>query len=261
MVPTFFFLGREVPFYGLMITCGVLAGGFAGYRLCARWGLSTDRFLIAGCYVFFFGMLGAKLLYIAVSLDQIDFSRLTEPAYLNALLLGGFVFYGGVAGGMAGAALAARIHHIRVLSYLYLCVPCLPLIHAFGRVGCFCAGCCFGMPYDGPGAVVYLASFGAPLGTPLFPVQLVEAAANLLIFLFLLLRLHRRGPGPAQVGWYLLLYAPMRFVLEFFRYDAVRGSLWLLSTSQWISLLLFAAALALLFLSPRLPRFVPDSKE
>ena len=261
MVPTFSFLGREIPFYGLMITCGVFAGSFAGYRFCRRWGLSTDRFILAGCYVFFFGMLGAKLLYIAVSLDQIDFSRLTEPAYLNALMLGGFVFYGGVLGGAAGAALASRIHHIRVLSYFYLCVPCLPLIHAFGRLGCFCAGCCFGMPYDGPLAVVYRASFGAPLGTPLFPVQLVEAAANLAIFLFLLLRLYRRGPGPEQIGWYLLLYAPVRFVLEFFRYDAVRGSLWLLSTSQWISLALFAVAIAVLHFSPRLPRFAPDSKE
>ena len=261
MVPTFSFLGREIPFYGLMITCGVFAGSFAGYRFCRRWGLSTDRFILAGCYVFFFGMLGAKLLYIAVSLDQIDFSRLTEPAYLNALMLGGFVFYGGVLGGAAGAALASRIHHIRVLSYFYLCVPCLPLIHAFGRLGCFCAGCCFGMPYDGPLAVVYRASFGAPLGTPLFPVQLVEAAANLAIFLFLLLRLYRRGPGPEQIGWYLLLYAPVRFVLEFFRYDAVRGSLWLLSTSQWISLVLFAVAIAVLHFSPRLSRFAPDSKE
>lgn len=258
MVPTFFFLGREIPFYGLMLTLGVLTGGFAGYRLCRRWGLSTDRFLITACYLFLFGMLGAKLAYLALSLDQIEFARLADPAYLSAVVTGGFVFYGGIPGGALGAALAARIHKIPVLSYLYLCVPCLPLVHAFGRIGCFFAGCCFGTPYDGPGAVVYRASFGAPVGTPLFPVQLAEAAANLMIFLFLLFRLRRRGPGPAQICWYLLLYAPVRFVLEFFRYDAVRGSFWYLSTSQWISLPLFAAALLLLRLTPKLPAFAPD---
>lgn len=99
---------------------------------------------------------------------------------------------------------------------------------------------------------MYTESYsGVPTGVALFPVQAVESAALLLIF-GVLVAYTRRRRRPNRVGaLYLLLYAPCRFVLEFFRYDAIRGSFFGLSTSQWLSLALFAVGWALCFLPDR----------
>lgn len=76
-----------------------------------------------------------------------------------------------------------------------------------------------------------------------FPVQLLEAGCELGLLL-LLLRLFRKGKCSEQlVVCYLLGYAPLRFGLEFLRGDAARGFLLNLSTSQWLSILLFCTAL------------------
>ena len=50
------------------------------------------------------------------------------------------------------------------------------------------------------------------------------------------------------MGIYLICYAVMRFVLEFFRYDYVRGFLLGISTSQWISIILIPIGILLIVL-------------
>jgi phosphatidylglycerol:prolipoprotein diacylglycerol transferase len=127
-----------------------------------------------------------------------------------------------------------------------------------GRIGCFMAGCCYGRSCDRPWAVTFTDPrayelTGVPLGTPLHPAQLYHAAADALILgvtLFMMPR--RRTPG--QVFWvYVLAYAALRFVVEFFRGDTVRG-LHLggtLSTSQVAAL---PAAIVALLMLRRLAR-------
>ena len=125
-------------------------------------------------------------------------------------------------------------------------VPSVPLMHAFGRLGCFCAGCCYGMPFPAPLGLSFDASPVAPHGVTLFPVQLLEAFLNLIIFGVLLLYARKpRGRGKI-IGLYMSAYAVMRFLLEFLRFDAERGGFWGLSTSQWISLILLPIGLYLL---------------
>ena len=62
----------------------------------------------------------------------------------------------------------------------------IPIMHAFGRVGCFFAGCCYGRPYKGFGAVTFPEGSQGPSGVSLFPVQLVEAILVLIIAIVLL---------------------------------------------------------------------------
>lgn len=128
-----------------------------------------------------------------------------------------------------------------------LTAPAIPLFHVFGRVGCFLGGCCYGLP-SAWGFVYRYSPVAEANGVSRFPVQLVEAAWNLVLFL-LLARLQRRGRD-RLLPLYLALYAPARFLLEFLRGDAYRGIFLGLSTSQWISLFLFPAALYAL-LRPR----------
>ena len=152
-------------------------------------------------------------------------------------LVGGFVFYGGLFGGLLGAFLYTRRYGISFAKFCNTAIVSVPLIHAFGRLGCFCAGCCYGVPADPPLGLYFNNSPVAPHGVALFPVQLLEAGLNLLLF-FVLALVFRKRRRLSPVPVYLTSYAVIRFVLEYFRYDAVRGIFFGLSTSQWISVAL-----------------------
>ena len=229
-----------IPWYGLFIVLGIAAGIVLGYFLIRAEHLAFDDFIQTACFVGLGAMIGAKLLYLAVSWKYIDFSRLTDLEYLNALMGGGFVFYGGQIGGLIGLYLCGKILHIEVAQYARAAIPVIPLVHAFGRIGCSVVGCCYGMPYDGPGAIVYTESIAAPLDVHLFPVQALEAAGCFAITAVLCLYVsscRKRGKRAKSVQLYLAMYAVLRFILEFARYDdAERGIEFGLSTSQWISI-------------------------
>ena len=188
------------------------------------------------------GLLGAKGLYLFVNAGSIEWARLLrDAAYFGQIMTGGFVFYGGLLGAIVVLFGAYLIFRVPVLTYFEEIVHLLPLAHAFGRMGCFLAGCCYGIPYDGPLAVTFPVDNPYTLGgEPLFPVQLVEAACLLVISLVTWLVARKKHWIGVPV--YLMLYAPVRFALEYFRYDAERGGLGPFSTSQWISLALFVAA-------------------
>lgn len=143
----------------------------------------------------------------------------------------------------------------------------IALAHAFGRFGCYLAGCCFGGITQSPLGVNFpngSAAFrlhrkehypelvsqykevGEWVSLSVHPTQLYEAGANFLIFLVLYFVVRRYKKFHGQVFACLLTaYGVSRFVLEFFRDDA-RGGLFGLSTSQLIALPLFAVGVALL---------------
>ncbi len=207
---------------------------------------SLDLFDVvgSGIYAVIAGAIGAKLLFLAVSARQIIELHLG----LEAIIKGGFVFYGGLFGGILGLWIYTKQFHFPIYDLLDLFAVVLPLGHAIGRVGCFFSGCCYGIPYDGFFSYTYEHTLGdAPIGVPLLPVQLIESVCLLALFVcvlcIFLLKPQKRGM-PAFV--YIFGYATMRFILEFFRGDYVRGIFGIFSTSQWISILLFCAAAVLL---------------
>lgn len=233
-----------VTWYGLFIVLGVGAGALLGYFLIRRSGLRYDEFIQIVCFAGLGVMAGSKLLYLIISWDEIDFSRITDPDYLKMLMGGGFVFYGGLIGGITGIMLCKKILHIPVDRYISAALPVVPLAHAFGRIGCAFVGCCYGIPYSGPFSVVYTKSPAAPNGIPLFPVQALEAVLEFMIAALLCIYIAictRRGKKARCLEKYLILYAAVRFWLEFLRYDdAQRGILWGFSVSQWISIIILA---------------------
>jgi phosphatidylglycerol:prolipoprotein diacylglycerol transferase len=120
-----------------------------------------------------------------------------------------------------------------------------------GRFGCLFAGCCYGKPTDLPWGITFTdpfaaANVGTPLGVPLHPTQLYEAGAEFLILIILLATERKGRPFPGRTFWlYLLLYAVSRFVIEFYRGDP-RGAVGILSTSQFISVILAPLAVIML---------------
>jgi len=113
------------------------------------------------------------------------------------------------------------------------------------------AGCCYGLPTNVPWAITFTDPFaasnvGTPLNQALHPTQLYEAAAELLILVFLLTTERKGRTYPGRTFWgYMLLYAVSRFIIEFYRGDE-RGVIMGWSTSQFISLILAPLSLIML---------------
>ena len=183
-------------------------------------------------------IIGAKLLFILVSMDEIIRLKLS----VLAVIKGGFVFYGGLVGGLLGLLVYTRQYKMKLTPFLDIYATVLPLGHAIGRVGCFFGGCCYGIRYNGIFRVVYEQTAGqTPSGVGLLPIQLIEAIALLSLF-FLQLFLFKRKKFAGRQAWsYIVSYSIIRFFLEFFRGDKIRGSVLWLSTSQWISLIMLCA--------------------
>jgi len=190
------------------------------------------------------GVLGGKILFYLTQISEI----MEEPSILWDFA-NGFVIYGALIGGIGGILLYCHRKKLNFWSYFDLTMPSVALAQGFGRIGCFLAGCCYGMKMEGPFAVVFHHSQYAPNGVPLLPTQLISSGLDFLHFVVLLIFARKYKKAEGQVaGLYFILYSIGRFILEFFRGDLVRGNVGVLSTSQFISvfMLIFGSAVFIL---------------
>ena len=256
MHPVLFDLGGFTIYaYGVLLAAAYLLGlQFALMRARAR-GLDSQRVMDLGIWIIISALVGAKLLLLIV-----DFKQFTSnPRELLALARSGGVFYGGLIAAVVVALLYLRRHRLPLWTTTDVFAPGIALGHVVGRLGCLMAGCCFGKPTSVPWAITFrdpaaLANVGTPLGVPLHPTQLYEAGAEALILVFLLVFERRGRPFPGRTFWgYMLLYGISRFVIEFYRGDS-RGMVFdLLSTSQFVSVILVPLSLVMLVLLSRRP--------
>ena len=139
----FYSFGHFIAYYGLMIVIGIMVSSVFAAIQVKRFGLSMNDLIILVSVCGLCGIMGAKVLYIIVSFQKIDITRLNELPYLTSIMNGGFVFLGGVIGVLPALIFCRAKLQIPVQPYIQSCMGCLPVAHAFGRVGCFLVGCCF----------------------------------------------------------------------------------------------------------------------
>ena len=246
MCPTIQMFGKEIPAYWLMSLLGILAA--AVYALVRRRQLKlrSDDAVHFVALSAIGGIVGAKLLYlitvIPLVLQELPYFT-KQPDRFLLLLQDGFVFYGGLYGALFFVWRYCRKYKVDFHVAAALFAGGVPLFHVFGRIGCFLTGCCYGI--EANWGIAFYDSMSAPNGIPLVPVQLFEAGAELIIFIAVMIVQNRSKLRSSGLYLYLFTYALCRFVLEFFRGDAARGSFLFLSTSQWISAV---TVLAILFL-------------
>jgi phosphatidylglycerol:prolipoprotein diacylglycerol transferase len=252
-IPAIELLGRSIgPFtlhtYGVLLALAFLVGLWVISRQAKRAGLDANRITDMAVWVLIAGLVGAKLLLVAV--DWRYFGR--NPREIGSILQSGGV-YGGLIGGILVAWWYVRRNHLPGWQTADVLVPGVALGQAIGRLGCFAAGCCWGRTTQVPWAVtftdVYSArAVGTPMDTPVHPSQLYESFATFLIFLVLLwLAPRKRFQGQVALV-YVALYSAVRFGLEFLRGDPDRGA-WFggtVSTSQLIAIALLLGVAVLL---------------
>jgi phosphatidylglycerol:prolipoprotein diacylglycerol transferase len=228
----FSFGGIHLYSYGLCIALGVLLSIFLMKRRAAKEGFpGTEEVLDLSFMVLVWGFLGARLFYVVQNFSYYA----AKPFKFFAVWEGGLIFYGGAISAFLGLWLMARKKKWPFWKTLDFLAPYGALTHAFGRIGCFMNGCCFGKACDLPWAVRF-----PEIPYAVHPTQLYEAFYDILLFAFLIARRKRiRFEGEISL-LYLLLYGIGRYLIEFVREP---GWMWMgLTSNQWLSIAIMIAA-------------------
>jgi len=221
--------GKTISFYSIIGFIGLMAALFLCLKRRKRYGIEKDDVINLMAYSIIGIVVGSKLMALICMVPQfIEYWQQIKwsSAFLMEIMQKGFVFYGGLIGVIAAFYIYCRQFKLPFGKVMELIAPAVPLFHFFGRIGCYTAGCCGGI--------------GG------FPLQLVEASGNLIIFSLIIYIQNKHSEFSKTFPLYLLLYGCMRFVLEFFRGDPERGFIGFLSVSQWLSLIFAAAAVRLI---------------
>ena len=222
-----------IPSYALFASIGLFTMMLVLYWRCSF--MPFEHLLLCIGFMVIGAGIGSKCLFIVTQIPEI-FHDFSWKKTVHIIVTGGVVFYGGLAGAIASACLFARLFSYRAMDILNMSSMGFAAFHLWGRIGCFFAGCCYGRE----------ASWGFPLaGEPQIlriPIQLIESGCLGMIILILYMIERKLRTQEYSLMIYLLFYAAIRFVLEFYRGDTVRGIWWGgLSTSQWVSAGIIAA--------------------
>lgn len=240
-----------IGMYGVCCTVGIAMACLAALSNGRRSNINSYNLIICFAATLIGGFLGAKLLYLIVdfhSICEMFANRGVNMETISSVVQGGFVFYGGFIGGLLGILILSRILKVSPIHFISVIAPGVPLAHAFGRLGCFMAGCCYGFPSEKYG-IAFTQSIGAPNGIKLFPVQLLEASLLLVLALIMQTYYIKSKHRHCNMYIYLFIYPFIRIFTERFRYDdAERGIYFGLSTSTWISIGIITAGVILLII-------------
>ena len=225
--------------YGACMATGFLLCWMLVERLSGRKDLSNLLLsLMIG------GVAGSRIAYV-IEHWQSEFA--SNPAAIIRVDQGGLMFYGGFILSFIVFFAWCFVKKENPLKLADLLAAVIPLGHAFGRIGCFFYGCCYGRDSNAWCAVTF------PMGSPswyehgrrmvsVLPTQLFEAAALLTLFGFLMLIWRRQATASTRhqapgtiLGLYLCGYAVIRFGIEYLRGDP-RVAVGPFSISQAISI-------------------------
>lgn len=220
--------------YGFLLALGFLLAVYLAVREARRTGVDPHLMMDFSFYLLIAALFGSRLFYVLGNLKEFRH----DPVEAVRFWHGGLVFYGGLICAFFVGLWYVRKHRLDFRRLTDICAPSIAIGQALGRLGCFSAGCCYGLPARLPWALTFKDPGSlAPLGVPLHPTQLYESAATFGIFLALIV-LRRTERFQGKLIWvYLLLYSSARFIVEFYRGDprgwAVSQSL---STAQAIGI-------------------------
>ncbi|HEY5493246.1 MAG TPA: prolipoprotein diacylglyceryl transferase [Candidatus Anoxymicrobiaceae bacterium] len=228
--------GLTVYSYGVMLAVGfIVATLVARYRFKLQY-KNPDIILDFVLAAVVGGIVGARLFYVIGNWSEFR-GHLGKIFSIN---MSGLVFYGGLVLGLALVVAVGFWKKVKFWSIMDLAGLCLPLGLAFGRVGCFLNGCCYGKPTTLPWGITF------PTVAPLVarhPTQLYELVLDLGLFAFLWWKRDSFSRDGTAFWLFALGYGSIRFFMEFLRdHTAAHAGL----AFQMMSLALILAAVGVL---------------
>ena len=244
-----------IPTYGVLVAAAFLTALWLAGKLARQHNLNTESVTNLGIYCALAALAGAKLMMFLVDIPY--YAEHPGEIFSLGTLRAGGVFYGGLLAALAVAFWYMRKTKLPALLTADVFAPAIALGHGIGRIGCFMAGCCWGVACDRPWAVTFTNPVandlvGVPLNRALHPTQLYESISEFIIFAILYRMASKKHAEGAIISLYLILYGAVRFIVEFYRFHE-QGNLWgtPLDTSQWISLALFLTGTVWLYRTQR----------
>ena len=240
------FLPAEITIYsyGALIFLGVIAAfSYLKKHAYKEFGMNeeTSQSLLIGLIVM--SVVGGK--FFMIFEDPAYYLSNPKELFSNS----GFVFYGSLIFSFSFVYWFIKKHKLSAWKFVDLLAFVTLIVHTFGRMGCFFAGCCHGTEHHGFPSVTFTdpASMAEPLNTPLYPTQLFSAFMLASIFGVLWFIKKRKSFDGQLFLLYLILYSTGRSIIEEFRGDEARGFLfdgWY-SNSQFISTLIVLFAIVM----------------
>lgn len=230
--------------YGFFIACGAIAGFiYTFYQAKKQFNVKIETVQSLIILIIIAAVVGGKFFLIFEDPNY----YLSNPSLLFKNFSTGFVFYGSLLFAIPTILIFFKVQKLPTLPMLDIMAGTACLVHGFGRIGCFMAGCCFGTPKEGLFSVTFTdpKCVAEPLHTPLHPTQLYSSTTIFAILLIIMFVSRRKQFDGQLFLLYLMLYAIARSILEVFRGDLARGFLIenILSNSQFISIIIFLLAL------------------
>jgi phosphatidylglycerol:prolipoprotein diacylglycerol transferase len=226
--------------YGTLIAIGFLIFLFLTYKSPIREKIiSGEKYLNVLFIGLLSGIIGGRILFVLNDLEYF----INSPQEIFYLWQGGFVVLGSVIGVLAGVSVYLYKNNINILALFDLASLYAPLLLATSRLGCLCAGCCYGAPAPTLSwAIIFHRPEGfAPIGVYLHPTQIYFSLSYLIIFILFILVSKFKSLKLGQLTFlYLISENIIRFTLDFWRGD--RGKIYSLGLShqQYLSILFFS---------------------
>lgn len=221
----------QIPIYGIMILLSLLTNVVIVWIIYKKYNFTRDEIIGALVYENIGIIAGAKILtYFQTykSYKEFDFWSL------------GFSSYGGVIGALFFLILFACQFKKSKKEMLFTFMPSIPFMYAIGKIGCFFAGCCYGIKYNGIGSVVYTHSLVAPNEVNLLPIQLIETISFTVIFLYMMNETLKNRFRWKTLGISFILCGFTKFLLDYLRMS--HQNIWI-SSSQIISMMFIGLGL------------------
>ena len=224
--------------YGLMIALGVIVAFYVILNLSKHLVINSDQLSELFIWSIISAFVGGKLFFFLEDIQK----YVDNPDLIGGAMRGGFVFYGSLIFTVPTIIFWLKKKQVKVRPFMDILAFAAPILHSFGRVGCFLAGCCHGKACDSWLGVTFshpdtLADFK---NVPLYPTQLFDIGVNFIILLVVIsIRKKKQFEGQLFLI-YLMLYAVGRSIVENYRGDDARGFLFdgLLSHSQFIAIVI-----------------------
>lgn len=229
MHPIIFKFGKITIYsYGVLLAIAFSTAMIIAMKKAKKEKLDPNIIIDLSLTLILSAILGARSLFVILEWKQFS----SNPMKIFYLSDGGLVFYGGLILGAISFWIFCKLKNLNILQFTDIFAPSVAIGQAIGRIGCFFAGCCYG--------IVTNSAIGCHFPTTHdhlahIPTQLIESFSCFILFL-ILNRIYNNKKFNGQVlSSYLIGYSILRFTIEFYRGDD-RGGIFFhyLSISQFI---------------------------
>ncbi len=255
--PLFSIFGIDIDMYAIFILIGLIACFIFTYIAMKKSGYSSsarDMILIIGIFAIALG-------FLCATLTQSIYDFIANPSD-GFQFTGKMTFLGGLIGGVV-VYLGLYFLYVYVINpklkdnnifksnmnkglweLLRFAPISITLAHAFGRCGCFCAGCCGGIETDAWYGVQFPGEAHKEIPTQLFEAIFLFVISAVMIVLYFKFKFKY------NMGVYLIGYGIWRFIIEFFRGDVEERGKFVpgLSPSQFWAILMVIGGIAFFFI-------------